>query len=177
MESTGELFMRPREGYFGVYFPSCEATREINIKIALEWAHKEFITRVETLFHFTLWCHKYITWHINYGARTRKAISNSSDIDFNHSHVYGRMCEKDWPMNRSHYGAILMWNVLIASAITQRYDCPGKQVNAMSLLPALLLTKDMISVVQRSLDWLQSFSLAKLNAVRLCSGTLAWHVM
>ena len=28
------------ECYFGVYFPICEATSEINIKIRLEWVHK-----------------------------------------------------------------------------------------------------------------------------------------
>ena len=39
---------------FGVYFPSCAAcaTREINAKITLEWAHKQFVTRVFTLFDF-----------------------------------------------------------------------------------------------------------------------------
>ena len=52
MDTSGELFTRSREGYFGVYFPSCEATRKIYTKMALEWAHKEFITRVQTLFHF-----------------------------------------------------------------------------------------------------------------------------
>ena len=36
----------------GVYFPSCATTREINTKIALEWAQKQFVTRVHTLFHF-----------------------------------------------------------------------------------------------------------------------------
>ena len=46
------LFMRSREGYFGVYFPSCVATREINTKITIEWAHKQFATRVHTLFYF-----------------------------------------------------------------------------------------------------------------------------
>ena len=44
--------MRSREGYFGVYFPSCAATREIITKITLEWAHKQFVTRVHTLFYF-----------------------------------------------------------------------------------------------------------------------------
>ena len=52
MYSRGELFMRSREGYFGVYVPSCAATREINTKITLEWAHKQFVTRVHTLFYF-----------------------------------------------------------------------------------------------------------------------------
>ena len=29
------MSQRPREGYFGVYFSSCDATREIKSKIAL----------------------------------------------------------------------------------------------------------------------------------------------
>ena len=33
MYSRGKLVMRSREGYFGVYFPSCAATRAINTKI------------------------------------------------------------------------------------------------------------------------------------------------
>ena len=39
-------------GYFGVYFPICEATREINTKITPEWAQKQFVTRVQTLSYF-----------------------------------------------------------------------------------------------------------------------------
>ena len=34
--SSDEPFMHSREGYFGVYFPSCAATREISTKITLE---------------------------------------------------------------------------------------------------------------------------------------------
>ena len=52
MYSSDELFQRSREGHFGVYFPSCEATREINTKITLEWAQKQFVTRVHALFYF-----------------------------------------------------------------------------------------------------------------------------
>ena len=52
MYSRGELFMCSRECYFGVYFLRCAATREINTKITLEWAHKQFVTRVHTLFYF-----------------------------------------------------------------------------------------------------------------------------
>ena len=54
MYSRDELFQRSRESYFGVYCPSCEAMREINNKIALEWALKQFVTRVHTLFYFLL---------------------------------------------------------------------------------------------------------------------------
>ena len=50
MYSCDEPFMRSLECYFGVYFPSCCATREINTKITLSWAHKQFATRVHTLF-------------------------------------------------------------------------------------------------------------------------------
>ena len=52
MYSSGELFMRSQGGYFGVYFPSCAATTEINIKITLEWVHEQFVTRVHTLSYF-----------------------------------------------------------------------------------------------------------------------------
>ena len=48
----GIRIQRSREGYFGVYFPSCEAMREINTKITLEWAQKQFVTRVHTSFYF-----------------------------------------------------------------------------------------------------------------------------
>ena len=52
MYLSEELFQRSREGYFGVYFPSCEATREINTKVTLQWAQKQFVMRVHTLFYF-----------------------------------------------------------------------------------------------------------------------------
>ena len=52
MYSSDELFQRSREGYFGIYFPSCEATREVNNKTTLEWAQKQFVTWVHTLFYF-----------------------------------------------------------------------------------------------------------------------------
>ena len=46
------VFQHSQVGYFGVYFPSCEATREINTKMTLEWAQKHFVARVHTLFYF-----------------------------------------------------------------------------------------------------------------------------
>ena len=52
MYSSDKLFQRSQEGYFGVYFTSCEVTREINTKITLKWAQKQFVTRVYTLFYF-----------------------------------------------------------------------------------------------------------------------------
>ena len=54
MYSGDELLQRSREGYFGVYFPSCEARGEINTKITFEWALKQFVTRVHTLFFIRL---------------------------------------------------------------------------------------------------------------------------
>ena len=39
MYFSGELFMRSRKGWFGVYFPNCAATREINTQMTPEWAH------------------------------------------------------------------------------------------------------------------------------------------
>ena len=51
MYSCDELFMHSLKCYFGVYFPRCYATREINTKITLSWAKKQFATRVDTLFY------------------------------------------------------------------------------------------------------------------------------
>ena len=46
-------FSTLREGYFGVYFPNCAATRELNTKLTLEWAHKQFVTKVPSLFYIS----------------------------------------------------------------------------------------------------------------------------
>ena len=48
--SRDEPFLRSLECYFGIFFPRCFATREINTKITLSWALKQFVTRVHTLF-------------------------------------------------------------------------------------------------------------------------------
>ena len=50
MSSRDELFLCSLECYFGVYFPRCFATREINTKITVSWPLKQFVTRVHTLF-------------------------------------------------------------------------------------------------------------------------------
>ena len=52
MDLGNKLFICSQEVYFGVYFPSCEAMREINTKIVLMWTHKQFVMKVHTLFHF-----------------------------------------------------------------------------------------------------------------------------
>ena len=49
-------FLRWLECYFGIYFPRCFATREINTKITLSWALKRFVTRLHTLFSISLYC-------------------------------------------------------------------------------------------------------------------------
>ena len=50
MYSGDEPFLRALECYFGIYFPRCFATREVNTKITLSWALERFVTRVQTLF-------------------------------------------------------------------------------------------------------------------------------
>ena len=52
MYSSDELFLCSLECYIGIYFQNCEATREIDINIAVEWALKQFSTRVHILFYF-----------------------------------------------------------------------------------------------------------------------------
>ena len=53
MYSCNKLFMRSLECYLGIYFPRCCATLEINTKITLSSAHKQFATRVHTLFYIS----------------------------------------------------------------------------------------------------------------------------
>ena len=36
-----ELFMHTLKSYFGVYFPHCFATNDINNKTTLSWVHKQ----------------------------------------------------------------------------------------------------------------------------------------
>ena len=50
MSSRDELFLRYLECSFDLYFPGCLATRELNTKITLSWALKQFVTLVYTLF-------------------------------------------------------------------------------------------------------------------------------
>ena len=124
MYSSDELFQRSREGYFGVYFPSCEATREINTKITHEWAQKQFVTRVHTLSYFShnitnpwmtikmkIFTHRprvsliwfsFCWWRHNPDDITmtrqlwRDHVNSaiSLDIDFIHSDIHGRLCKK-----------------------------------------------------------------------------------
>ena len=49
MHSRNELFLRSLDCDFGVYFTRCSAAREINTKITLSWALKQFFTREHTL--------------------------------------------------------------------------------------------------------------------------------
>ena len=62
MYLSDELFQRLREGYSGVYFPSCEATREINSK-------KNTRVSAETVRHESTYIILFLTWpneSINY---------------------------------------------------------------------------------------------------------------
>ena len=45
-----KLFMHSHAFYFGVYFSSCESTREIDNRMTLEWVHKQFARRVYIVF-------------------------------------------------------------------------------------------------------------------------------
>ena len=58
MYSRDELFQCSQEGYFCVYLQSGEATGEINTKITVEWALKQFVTRVHNWYIIL-----FLTWH------------------------------------------------------------------------------------------------------------------
>ena len=65
MYSRDKLFTRSLECYFGVYFPRCCTTREINTKITPSWAHKQFAIPVHKLFSMSALLSECIiaTWH------------------------------------------------------------------------------------------------------------------
>ena len=117
MYSSGELFMRSWDGYFCV-LPEL-LPREINTKITFEWAHKQFITKLHTLFYFlhgktmifthrprvsfarlTLCCWRHNRllmtpqWPGNCDAITWIMISNSLNIDFIHGDIHDRSCKE-----------------------------------------------------------------------------------
>ena len=88
-----ENCLRARDGYFGDYFPRCEAARDINIKISIRWAHyKESATTVHTL--FWLWRQD---WLCDAGddvtidkcdVRTCKVVPTSLFIHFVHHYTH-----------------------------------------------------------------------------------------
>ena len=79
MYSSDESFQRSREGYFGVYFPSCEATREINTQITLEGNKYPKNTRVsaETVRHES-------TYIILFLTRYNESINEYKTTSFTH---------------------------------------------------------------------------------------------
>ena len=50
MYYRNQLFMCSLKGYLGVYFPHCLTTWEMNSKITLSPAHKQFTTHVHISF-------------------------------------------------------------------------------------------------------------------------------
>ena len=123
MYSSDKLFQHSWDGYFGDYFQSCETTREINTKITLEWAQKQFVTRAYIIlfltqhnesindnkndnppraslarFTFYWWRRNRLLmtsqWPDNCDAIKWIVISNSLDIDFIHGDIHGRSCKK-----------------------------------------------------------------------------------
>ena len=55
MYSSDKLFWHSLECYFDVYFPPRFATREINTKVSLSRAPKQFVTQVHILFSIYPW--------------------------------------------------------------------------------------------------------------------------
>ena len=64
MFSRDELFLRALECYFRAYMPRCLATRDINTKITLSWALKQFVNRVHTLFSISPVTWQWQVWDI-----------------------------------------------------------------------------------------------------------------
>ena len=136
---------------FGVYLPSCIATREIKTKMTFEWAHQQFVTRVHTLFYFL---HditipqkndKYNNVHTSTPfslARFTgcwqlwrehvKMISNSLDIDFIRGYIYGRWCKKLSIFHFLSFFDFLRWS--LKSLIVELKDLFTYIVHAMTAL-------------------------------------------
>ena len=80
------------ECYFGVYFPRCCATGEINTIITLSWAHKQFATRVHTLFYiYAIFCHMgpwYMQYSIIWDHDICNIISYGTMIYMQHSIIW-----------------------------------------------------------------------------------------
>ena len=72
--------MRSPEGNFWVYVPSYAATREINTytKKTLEWAPKQFVSNVHTIFYFLHYENVYMDDDKNDNLHTSTPCVNSS---------------------------------------------------------------------------------------------------
>ena len=73
--------------YFGVYFPRCFATREINTKITLSWLLNQFVTRVHTLFSIKSPMFPRLIWlalgQLHHCPHTSEvSLKNGSETDF-----------------------------------------------------------------------------------------------
>ena len=108
--SSGELFMRSREGYFGVCFPSCAVTREMNTKITLNWVQKNISS--QDYVHYL-----FLTWHDEF--------INDDKIDDLHTSspcltrsVYDRLMTSHRLLRTSHWSHncdAITWNVISSS--------------------------------------------------------------
>ena len=74
-----ELFLWSLVGYFGIRFQRCFATREINTKITLLWALKQFVTRVHTSFSMYL-----ISSLMRYTSLPRSIINTIAGVEWWH---------------------------------------------------------------------------------------------
>ena len=76
------------EWYFGVYFPRCCATWEINTKITLSWVHKQFAMLVHTLFYIHIFIVYIPAITNNHTQSLPWELKNGQILDVNLVHVY-----------------------------------------------------------------------------------------
>ena len=123
MYPRDELFLRSLECYFGVHFPCCFATQEINTKTTLSWALKQFVTRAHT--SFTMNCQRY-----------------NSDFE---------CCEHIYQSLVQHYITYILSNNFVIAwqcqvGHTERRPSPGLHVWAMGCLLWVLVENDSVIV-------------------------------
>ena len=81
MYSCDKLFLCSLECYFGVYFPCCFATQEINTKITILWVQKKIGTRVHAL--FSIYSQRISSFHLSY---FDNSVPQSKDLEPVHYH-------------------------------------------------------------------------------------------
>ena len=146
MYSRDEPFLRSLECYFGIYFPRCFATREINTKITLSWALKRFVTRVHASFAM------YITIHISY--------KTTVIMQFIYKYWNGTETVKIYRIKRDKNKQLQ--NILICRCSTLHWNLSG--VRCYGKTKHLLLTQNAFSYCK----------LCKIHSNRSCADE--WNV-
>ena len=101
MHSRDDLFMRSLKCHFGVYFPRCFATQEINTKITLSWAHNSPHEYIHYAIYVLCEISKWLgNWQTSRGVTIRLAtiryISRYTTHDMVHDTIQNQLIYYQW---------------------------------------------------------------------------------